>query len=248
MPEVKTIQLADLIEAQVLTREMADFLVQAVRTPATVLFSGEAGSGKTALLKAVMEAAFDESTEILVVESHPEVAGSFPKAHVALPESAMDQLNDAPVVALGEIYGEMMPVWVAMNDLPQRILLGTIHLRKPESVEDRLHWLLESMREVGRAMPRPDLIVHLARNNRGARYVEQIIRVLDNGGFEMVFDGRRPRLGPIDETQKGGHVVKSEKARPDWLIPDDHSLLLGTQGKGHATDEIKPLNGDRRLP
>ena len=73
--------------------------------------------------------------------------------------------------------------------------------------------------------------------------------------FDTVFDGRGPRLEPIDETENlpevtflGDRVIKSENVPPEWFTPDDQSLMPGAFGEGHDTDAIYPPNGDPRLP
>lgn len=108
---------ADLVDVGTVSEPMATFLGEAVRTGASVLYSGATGSGKTTLLE-VLATRLDPSERVIVIEDTMEL-------HLAQP-NVVRMLGRPPNL---EGKGEITLGVLFRNSLrmrPKRIILGEI--------------------------------------------------------------------------------------------------------------------------
>lgn len=108
-PPVAHLSLDDLLERNVFSPGIRDFLEHLVRAGRSVLIAGPAGAGKTTLLGA-MAAHIAPGTRVITIEE---------SAHLQLPQDSVVRLEANPAVGYG--LKTLVRTAVAMD--PQRILL-----------------------------------------------------------------------------------------------------------------------------
>lgn len=184
--------LTDLIRIQMLTKEQAVTLTEAIRNGQNILIAGGTGSGKTTLLN-VLADAIPESDRILIIEDTAEL--HIRKPHIVSAESQTDThrsqitfddllkavLRHRPDrIIVGEVRGpEARTLLDAMNT-GHRGTLATIHA---SSAEEALHRLaaLAIRGNSGLTLPIAenevakciDIVIYVQRTN-GIRSVSEI--------------------------------------------------------------------------
>ncbi|MFN8125807.1 MAG: ATPase, T2SS/T4P/T4SS family [Candidatus Nanopelagicales bacterium] len=193
---VRPDSLTDLVERRTLTAEVAATLHRAVAAGANVVVSGGTHTGKTTVLNALLGAcggqrivSCEEVRELRLghtdwVSLQTRDAGLEGTGAVGLRDLVREGLRMRPGrVVVGEVRGaESLDLMLAMNcGIPAA---ATVHANSAEDAVDRLTGLpllagpnisaAFVARTVGRCV---DLIVHLARDPGGRRFVEQVATV-----------------------------------------------------------------------
>jgi pilus assembly protein CpaF len=200
--------LDELVSAESVPPDLADFLSAAVRNRRTILISGGTGSGKTTLLNALIDH-IDPSERLGVIEDTPELQISRPnvfrfqsrREQKGIEEISIRQLVKAALrhrpdrILIGEVRGA--EAW----DLLQALNTGhpgsicTIHAESPRKALSRLASLtLQADTEMPyRAIQTEiselvSMVLQIGRDHYGKRRVVEIFEVesfdADRGSFE----------------------------------------------------------------
>lgn len=235
---VRAFTMADLVDSQTLTIEMARFLDGAVKAKLNIIVSGGTGSGKTTLLN-VLSASIPRTERLVTIEDAAELR--LAQEHVISLEARPPNIEGAGEVTVrdlvrnslrmrpdriivGEVRsGEALDMLQAMNTGHEGSL-STCHANSPEDLLVRVETMV-MMSEIGLpAVPirqqiaaALDLIVHMARLSDGRRIVESITEVLglNRRNLELAEIFRFQRFG-VDE--RGTVVGGFERIREPRLI------------------------------
>jgi pilus assembly protein CpaF len=216
--------LAELVENATLPAPLAQYLIGAVESRATILVSGGTGCGKTTTLNALSGAipagervvTIEDAAELKLRQPHvvrlearpPNVEG---RGEVTIRQLVRNALRMRPDrIVVGEVRGgEALDMLMALNTGHDGSL-STVHANSPEEALRRVE-VLALMAGVGlpHAAVREqvadafDLVVHQARRPGGARRVTsvaEVVRVAGGAGTRELFTlrGERPvwRLAP----------------------------------------------------
>ena len=185
----------DLIGFETLSRQMADFLAQAVEHRQNVLISGGTGSGKTTLLN-VVSGFIPEDERIVTIEDAAEL--NLPQEHVVSLEAKAPNIRGEGAVPIRKLVinslrmrpnriivgecrgGEALDMLQAMNTGHDGSLT-TLHANSPRDSLSRLETmvLMAGMELPSRAIRDQvasaiNLIVHTARLSGGSRKITSI--------------------------------------------------------------------------
>lgn len=235
---VRAFTMADLVDSQTLTIEMARFLDGAVKAKLNIIVSGGTGSGKTTLLN-VLSASIPRTERLVTIEDAAELR--LAQEHVISLEARPPNIEGAGEVTVrdlvrnslrmrpdriivGEVRsGEALDMLQAMNTGHEGSL-STCHANSPEDVLVRVETMV-MMSEIGLpAVPirqqiaaALDVIVHMARLSDGRRVVESITEVLglSRRNLELAEIFRFQRFG-VDE--RGTVVGGFERVHEPRLI------------------------------
>ena len=200
--------LDDLIESGMLSQDMADLLICAVKTRVNIVFAGGAGAGKTTLLNAISEF-IPDNERIVTVEESAELAlrhrhvitlegrpgNSEGRGRIdlrALVRNALRMRADRIIV--GEVRGdEVFDMLQAMN-VGHDGSLTTIHANSPRQTLTRMETLAmfaegQASRETVKGLIESavQLIVQISRSADGQRRVTSISELQWTGsGSDMV--------------------------------------------------------------
>lgn len=235
---VRAFTMADLVDSQTLTIEMARFLDGAVKAKLNIIVSGGTGSGKTTLLN-VLSASIPRTERLVTIEDAAELR--LAQEHVISLEARPPNIEGAGEVTVrdlvrnslrmrpdriivGEVRsGEALDMLQAMNTGHEGSL-STCHANSPEDLLVRVETMV-MMSEIGLpAVPirqqiaaALDVIVHMARLSDGRRIVESITEVLglSRRNLELAEIFRFQRFG-VDE--RGTVVGGFERVHEPRLI------------------------------
>lgn len=235
---VRAFTMADLVDSQTLTKEMARFLDGAVKAKLNIIVSGGTGSGKTTLLN-VLSASIPRTERLVTIEDAAELR--LAQEHVISLEARPPNIEGAGEVTVrdlvrnslrmrpdriivGEVRsGEALDMLQAMNTGHEGSL-STCHANSPEDLLVRVETMV-MMSEIGLpAVPirqqiaaALDVIVHMARLSDGRRVVESITEVLglSRRNLELAEIFRFQRFG-VDE--RGTVVGGFERVHEPRLI------------------------------
>ena len=188
----------DLVRQGSLDSEAADFLESAVRNRMNVLVSGGTGTGKTTMLN-VLSSFIRRDERVVTVEDAVELTLDLPNlvrlearpantegsGEVTIRDLVRNSLRMRPNrIVVGEVRGwETLDMLQAMNTGHEGSL-STVHANTPRDALRRLETMtllggvdlpLRAIRE--QIASSIDLIVHLARDARGRRFVSEIAEV-----------------------------------------------------------------------
>ncbi len=189
----------DLVEAQALTAEAADFLRLCVAAHKSIVISGGTGTGKTTMVGA-LAAFFAEDERIIVIEDVKEL--SLRKSHVLYFEAQKPDRFGIGGITIRELFR------ASLRMRPDRIIIGecrggealdmiqamtsghtgslsTLHANDPRAALQRLE-TMALMSEVSipliplrsQVTSAVDIVVQIVRE-RGRRYVAEIAEVID---------------------------------------------------------------------
>jgi pilus assembly protein CpaF len=177
--------LQNLVELDVMSLEIQEFLVDAVRDRQNILVSGSTQAGKTTLLNALVSAV-PIGERVITIE---EVFELKPK----LPDCVAMQTRAANLDGVGEISIRRL-IKEALRMRPSRILLialnsgipgmATIHANSAQEAIRKLQTLpLLAGENITQEFLTPtvfsaiDLVVHVALDSQGKRRIQQVTRV-----------------------------------------------------------------------
>ncbi|MEY3092637.1 MAG: hypothetical protein RL413_1848 [Actinomycetota bacterium] len=188
----------DLVRQGSLDAEAADFLEGAVKNRMNVLVSGGTGTGKTTMLN-VLSSFIERDERVVTVEDAVELTLDLPNlvrlearpantegsGEVTIRDLVRNSLRMRPNrIVVGEVRGwETIDMLQAMNTGHEGSL-STVHANTPRDALRRLETMtllggvdlpLRAIRE--QIASSIDLIVHLARDARGRRYVAEIAEI-----------------------------------------------------------------------
>jgi pilus assembly protein CpaF len=192
-------RLVDLVDAGAVPHAIAERLLEAMRERRNVLVCGPAGSGKTALLAALLAEA-PHSERIVTIEDvaeldidHPHVIGletrqpnSDGAGAVGLPRLVREALRMRPDrLVLGECRGAEVADLLAALNTGHDGGAGTVHSTSLEDVAARLEALGALAGLAPEALCRQvlsaiDLVVHLGRRE-GVRRIERLGAFTEDG-------------------------------------------------------------------
>jgi pilus assembly protein CpaF len=226
-----------LIQADSLSRDMAEFLSDCVRRKINILVSGGTGTGKTTLLN-LLSASIDEEERIVTVEETlelrfdhknlvrlearpPNIEG---RGEVAIRDLVRNSLRMRPGrIIVGEIRGsEAVDVLQAMNT-GHSGSMTTIHANSPLDAITRLETMLlisghsispfTAERIIATSL---DMIVHLEKTGNGQRVVHRVSEVLYRTGVKK--EGERIiRIEDIAITEDQGSAAVFTGYNPSFL-------------------------------
>ena len=185
----------DLITRGTLSRSLAEFLSDQIRTGKTVLISGGTGTGKTTLLNALAQAIPDEE-RIVVIEDTAELRIQKPNVMAAECQSdtfkariSFDDLLRAALrwrpdrIILGEVRGTEARTLLDSFNTGHAGSLATIHANSAEKALHRFANLVmrshaqstfsDTEAEIGEAV---DFVVHIERKP-GSRVVREVLAI-----------------------------------------------------------------------
>jgi pilus assembly protein CpaF len=188
----------DLVASATLSRDAADFLVGAVEARMNILVSGGTGTGKTTVLN-VLSTHIGRDERVVTIEDAVELALRLPNlvrlearpgnsegaGEVNVRDLVRNSLRMRPNrIIVGEVRaGETIDMLQAMNTGHEGSL-STVHANSPRDALRRIETMillagldlpLRAVREqIASAI---DLVVHLARDQRGRRFVTSITEV-----------------------------------------------------------------------
>lgn len=190
--------MSDLVRQGSLEEEAAEFLESAVKNRMNILVSGGTGTGKTTMLN-VLSSFIDRDERVVTVEDAVELTLDLPNlvrlearppntegsGEVTIRDLVKNSLRMRPNrIVVGEVRGwETIDMLQAMNTGHEGSL-STVHANTPRDALRRLETMtllggvdlpLRAIRE--QISSSIDLIVHLARDARGRRFVAQISEV-----------------------------------------------------------------------
>ena len=183
----------DLIARGTLTRPLADFLAEQIRSGKTLLISGGTGTGKTTLLR-ILANSIPDHERILVIEDTPELqirkpnivaAGSQTntfKSNVSFDELLKDSLRFRPDrIILGEVRGIEARTLLDSFNTGHAGSLATIHANSAEKALRRFANLVmrshaqstfsDTEAEIGEAV---DFVLHVERQP-GRRLIREVL-------------------------------------------------------------------------
>lgn len=186
--------LSDLLDRGFGSIEQIAFLRQAIKDHQNILITGGTSTGKTVLLRSLVEQ-IDSSERVVVLEEEAET--DWPHPHAVAIESGRGQLRTAVIECLrmrptrlivSEVRGaEAYEMMQAMNT-GHSGSMTTMHANSPREALSRLESLILSagvgvnLLAVRRQMAHAiHSIVHLRRENNGTRKIDQIVRI---GGIQ----------------------------------------------------------------
>jgi pilus assembly protein CpaF len=192
-------RLADLVAAGAVPDPVADRLLEAMRERRNVLVCGPAGSGKTALLAALLAEA-PHAERIVTIEDvaeldidHPHVVGletrqpnSDGAGAIGLPQLVREALRMRPDrLVLGECRGAEVADLLAALNTGHDGGAGTVHSTSLDDVAARLEALgalagLSPEALCRQVLSAIDLVVHLGRRD-GVRRVERLGAFTEDG-------------------------------------------------------------------
>lgn len=192
------LSIDDLVSSGTLSRDAADFLVRAVGARMNILVSGGTGTGKTTVLN-VLSSHIGRDERVVTIEDAVELALRLPNlvrlearpgnsegaGEVNVRDLVRNSLRMRPNrIIVGEVRaGETIDMLQAMNTGHEGSL-STVHANSPRDALRRIETMillagldlpLRAVREqIASAI---DLVVHLARDQRGRRFVTTITEV-----------------------------------------------------------------------
>lgn len=209
----RMLDLADLLEAGMLSDALAAFLVDAIRARLNVLIAGEPSAGKTTLLRALAQAAIPRHERVVVLEDTEELrlpldhmlvflgAAEAPRAEEArgvvvtlydLFRNALRQRPDR--VIIGEIRGLEAFDLIQVALAGEGGVLSTVHLRAPDALLARLLWIAQrhgarmDAATLARTLPQAfDLVVQVTRDAGGHRHVSRVVESRPDGTWQDLF-------------------------------------------------------------
>jgi pilus assembly protein CpaF len=237
VPARRSLSLTDLAAAGSMSAAGADLLLELVRRRVAFLVSGGTGSGKTTLLAALLSEV-DPRERLVIVEDaselrprHPHVVSleARPPNVEGIGEISLQQLVRQALrmrpdrLVVGEVRGsEVVDMLAAMNTGHEGGC-ATVHANAARDVPARLEALATAAglpREAVHAqvMSAVDVVVHLRRSVRGARWLSEIAVI------NRVADGLVEAVPAVEFTRRG------EPTAGDGAPLLER--LLGTGGRG----------------
>ncbi len=190
--------IEDLLAANALSPQMAEFLKACIKAQVNILFSGATSTGKTTLLE-ILSQEIDDRERVLVLEDTPEIhlrqrhavylltreANTEGQGLITLRDLFQNALRMRPNrLILGEIRGSEAFDFLQALTSGHRGSLGVIHAQSPEEVLLRFEALaaLGEQRFSAQLIRRMiaqglEIIVQLDRDQEGRRRVTQITEV-----------------------------------------------------------------------
>src|SRR5215471_10141203 len=186
----------DLIARGTLSRALADFLSDQIRTGKTILISGGTGTGKTTLLNVLAQAIPDED-RIVVIEDTAELRIQKPnvlavecqtdtfKARISFDDLLKSALRWRPDrIILGEVRGIEARTLLDSFNTGHAGSLATIHANSAEKALHRFANLVmrnhaqttftDTEAEIGESV---DFVVHIERQP-GGRVIREVLRMI----------------------------------------------------------------------
>jgi pilus assembly protein CpaF len=191
----RTFTIDDLMARGTLSRSLADFLSDQIRSGKTILISGGTGTGKTTLLNVLAQAIPDED-RIVVIEDTAELRIQKPnvlavecqtdtfKACISFDDLLRSALRWRPDrIILGEVRGAEARTLLDSFNTGHAGSLATIHANSAEKALHRFANLVmrshgqntysDTEAEIGEAV---DFVVHIERNP-GSRVVREVLAI-----------------------------------------------------------------------
>ena len=204
----------DLIVHGTLTRPLADFLAEQIRSGKTLLISGGTGTGKTTLLR-ILADFIPEQERIVVIEDTSELQIQKPnivaaecqtdtfKANISFDDLLKSALRWRPDrIILGEVRGIEARTLLDSFNTGHAGSLATIHANSAEKALRRFANMVmrnhaqttfsDTEAEIGQAV---DFVVHVERE-QGRRIVREVLAIR---GYDR--DAKRFLIEPVFEVQ-----------------------------------------------
>jgi Flp pilus assembly CpaF family ATPase len=220
--------LDDLVKEEVLVREGADLLLEAVRRGATVLIAGGTGSGKTTLAGALLQAVGEEKRVVVIEEAVelPDLPDSISvevlRSGLSFASCVRFALRQRPdLIAVGEVRGPeaLALLQAAATGHPG---VGTIHAPDPQVALRNLERTACEAGEVSPGVVRgliasgsvPLIVAHIGRYG-GRRQVGRIEEVLPLGAGGQSGD-RYPTHTLLAYDDHTGQVRRNGWVQGEW--------------------------------
>jgi pilus assembly protein CpaF len=232
----------DLIARGSLSKSLAEFLTEQIRTGKTILISGGTGTGKTTLLN-VLGQAIPDSDRVFVIEDTGEL--QIRKPNIVAVETQTDT-NHKPVdfdallkaslrfrpdrIILGEVRGTEARTLLDSFNTGHSGSLATIHANSAEKALVRFANLVlrghsqallaDVEAEIGEAV---DYVIHLERE-RGRRIVREVLRVSDYERAAQRFKTEKVYEAGCDADWNAAQYAFPFLDSKTWETPEPNSL------------------------
>ena len=238
----KEIEMDELVGCASLTRECAEDLAALVRSGYNIFISGGTSSGKTTFLNA-LTAYIGENERVITIEDSAELvishienkvqmecraANSIGKGEVSMTHLIRTSLRMRPDrIIVGEVRGkEVIDMIQAMNTGHDGSM-STGHGNSIKGMLNRLETMYLSDSQVSVSSVRNqianaiDIFVHLKRDSKGRRYVEEVAEMTD-------FDGTDYKLNYLFRTGEDGVLEPTGNGLLDRerLIRNGYDMIL----------------------
>lgn len=230
----------DLVSKGTLTKEMADFLIAAVKAKLNIVFSGATGTGKTTTLNILLS--YVPNTErIITIEDTAELKLS--QANVVRLETRQANVEGKGLISIRDLFRN------SLRMRPDRIILGEIrsdesldmlqaissghggtmaiiHAGSPQEVVTRIEtmiamshvmlpvWVIR--KQIASAI---DIIVHQDQLSDGSRKITHITEVRDYKDNEVI-------LNDIFSFEAEDDVAEGAQIRGEWKITKEAPLFI----------------------
>lgn len=203
----RTLDLPDLLNAQMLSDDAATLLVNGLAGRLNVIFSGPPGSGKTSVVRAVAVKAILPTERVITLEDTEELRLPLPHlvALIGQVERPTTEERERGIVSLQDLFRNTLRMRydrLIMGELrgPEALdfieaamsseggMMSTMHLRTPELLADRLYQISHKY-QMGfpydliqkMVFGTVDLLVQVERDGQGHRHLTRIVEVERDG-------------------------------------------------------------------
>ena len=256
----ESIRFSSYVAAERMSQDMAAFLGDMVRAGVAILVVGMPGSGKTALLEALLHLTTPHQGHVVLIEDEPEInirglhhVSAFqvpkPRPREELPIGMLGmvleslRMNVRFLLVVGEVRGDEAGAIIQVMPSYQAVWM-TVHGTSPE---DGLERLVSAAQMSGSRPPSPfagGRQEHIVRRNlaKGVQLVIQMTRLADGRiaveGLYWVrgLDGDKGwKIVPIfrvrQETEHG-HLQVAWERNPDFHLPAEVAIRLAMAEAG----------------
>ncbi|MBL7196476.1 MAG: CpaF family protein [Candidatus Omnitrophica bacterium] len=238
LKELKVIE--DLVSRETLTKEMADFLVAAVKAKLNIIFSGATGTGKTTTLN-ILSSYIPSTERIVTIEDTAELKLS--QENVVRLETRQANVEGKGSISIRDLFRNslrMRPDRIVLGeirsdealDMLQAISSGhggtmaIIHAGSPEEVITRVETMIAMSHVMlpvwvirKQIVSAIDIIVHQDQLSDGSRKITHITEVRDFKDNEVI-------LKDIFSFEITEEALESNKVVGKWRKVDEAPLFI----------------------
>lgn len=196
------LNLIDLLADGMMTWDMTQFFLQALRERRRLIVTGAVDTGKTTLLRALAQTGIPPHERVAVVDAGDELHLTGPRVITQAgwedteePDGLRQALGCRPDrLIVGELRGTRLLDYLEIGLTTSLGLLATLPLRQPEDFVDhiravlpRRQWALPEDMVAAQISQGVDLLIAMLRDKRGRRRVTRVVQPLPDGTVRTAF-------------------------------------------------------------